>query len=514
MTVKTVMLVGIGFGLAIIGTPGTVTLGAAYSFTFKAFGGTGPYKFTQTGLLPSGLSFTDNGNGTATISGTTSSPGNFTISVSLQDGLRKTVTASYTLVVQPLPLMISGHIAGGIAGAAASGNYSASGGLGPYTFAVISPTFPTTTGMSSAGAATGNWSSVGSYAWVVQVTDSLGAHATLSDSCSNTYAALAVSGSFAYSMATATVNQVVGPQTLSGGQSPYSVSVLSGTAPPGITFGISGSNCTASGTCTTVGSYTFTLRYTSNDGQHVDSAQTIRVPYFAPLYAAGEAGVILDFQDLATMFQNSGGTTPVTATGQSIVSIKDKINGNLCVFTGTAPTLQFDATNNVYYAQFPSGGGAAGTVSVPVALNGNANKSLVFVGTFNSALNETPLLYGANATAGCFAIGNGAGFGGISGFEQGSGHGVTMSPSASGSEVAAFTKNNTSLVIYRKDSSGTNNQAGTTIGAANITVNTLNVGYYPSLAGYDFQSRMYSGLLISRVITGTEITTINGAPYA
>lgn len=45
------------------------------------------------------------------------------------------------------------------------------------------------------------------------------------------------------------------------------------------------------------------------------------------LFAAGEQGVWYDFSDLSTMFQDTAGTTPVTAVGQRIALLLDKSRG-------------------------------------------------------------------------------------------------------------------------------------------------------------------------------------------
>lgn len=274
---RTVMLAGIGFGLTILGTPSVVTLGAAYSFTFKAFGGVGPFKFTETGSLPSGLTFTDNGNGTATLAGTTSAPGNYPIAVTLSDSARTTVTASYTLAVQALPLSLSGHIAGGPAGVAASGSYTASGGIAPYTFAVTSGTFPTTGGLSTAGAAQGNWSTAGNYSWQVTVTDSASVTTTLSDSCTNVVSLL-LTGSYSNIYDNGDAGSTAGSLTISGGSGTYSnPRVTAGSLPTGLTPAISGSTLVLNGTTSAYGSFTATVAVDSSDGQTATKSVTIIV---------------------------------------------------------------------------------------------------------------------------------------------------------------------------------------------------------------------------------------------
>src|SRR5262249_56892317 len=72
------------------------TTGAAYNQTFTATGGTAPFTFALTGTLPTGLSFNA---ATATLSGTPTQSGNFTITVTATDANSCTGSRGYTLVI-------------------------------------------------------------------------------------------------------------------------------------------------------------------------------------------------------------------------------------------------------------------------------------------------------------------------------------------------------------------------------------------------------------------------------
>lgn len=70
---------------------------------------------------------------------------------------------------------------------------------------------------------------------------------------------------------------------------------------------------------------------------------------FSPnmLFAAGEQGMWLDPSDPSTLFQDTAGTTPVTAAGQSVARINDKSGrGNNATQStaGSRPTYQIDST--------------------------------------------------------------------------------------------------------------------------------------------------------------------------
>ncbi len=73
----------------------------------------------------------------------------------------------------------------------------------------------------------------------------------------------------------------------------------------------------------------------------------------AQLFANGEQGFWLDPFDMASMFQDSAGTTPVTATGQPVGKMLDKSGrGNHAIQATSAsrPVLQKDAAGRFYLA--------------------------------------------------------------------------------------------------------------------------------------------------------------------
>src|SRR5207248_9853592 len=56
---------------------------------------------SRTGPLPAGVSFTDNGNGTATIAGTPTAGGRFTFTIRAGNGVTADGTQSFALTVKP-----------------------------------------------------------------------------------------------------------------------------------------------------------------------------------------------------------------------------------------------------------------------------------------------------------------------------------------------------------------------------------------------------------------------------
>jgi hypothetical protein len=64
---------------------------------------------TKTGTLPAGVSFTDNHNGTATIAGTPTVAGAFTITITASNGASTNATQTFTLTVNAPPTITSAN---------------------------------------------------------------------------------------------------------------------------------------------------------------------------------------------------------------------------------------------------------------------------------------------------------------------------------------------------------------------------------------------------------------------
>lgn len=84
-------------------------VGTSATFTVSAIGFPAP-ALAMSGSLPAGLAFTDNGNGTATISGTpaTGSAGNYPLTIIASNGVAPDATQTFTLTVGG-PTQVLGH---------------------------------------------------------------------------------------------------------------------------------------------------------------------------------------------------------------------------------------------------------------------------------------------------------------------------------------------------------------------------------------------------------------------
>jgi hypothetical protein len=86
----------------------TFTVGSAGTFTITTTGNP-TAAINETGSLPGGVNFTDNGNGTATLAGTPNAGtgGSYPITINASNGVGSTATQSFTLVVHEAPAITS-----------------------------------------------------------------------------------------------------------------------------------------------------------------------------------------------------------------------------------------------------------------------------------------------------------------------------------------------------------------------------------------------------------------------
>jgi hypothetical protein len=259
-------------------TLAAATVYGAYSQTISASGGASPYSFALTsGTLPAGLTLTSGGVLSGTVN-TAGQNGSYAITVTATDGLGVTGSASYTLVVDPPPIVLSPPTLTNPTGEASySKTISASGGASAYTYAVTSGALPT--GLSLAGATgvvSGTESGPGSFSFTITATDAHG-----------------YTGSQAYSVTVVNPTITLSPTsmpgavgglsysqtiTASGGVGPYTYAITGGSlAGSGLTLA---SNGVISGTppLSLIATYTFTV--TATDADHftgVHSNYTISV---------------------------------------------------------------------------------------------------------------------------------------------------------------------------------------------------------------------------------------------
>lgn len=339
--------------------PPQMVINAPYNHQLVAQGGTAPYTFArETGTLPTGISLSNTG----VLSGTPTVLGNYNASIRATDSSTGTgayfnATALTMVVAAAPPITITPtNVPAAQVGVAYSQTLTASGGAGgTFTFSVVSGALPAGITLSSAGLLSGTPTASGSYAFTVRA----------SDSASN-------SGDQSYTLTTPAPTLTVGPVSLptftvgtpvavnftaTGGTAPYTYMAVGGPLPAGLTL----SGNTLSGTPTTAGPYSFTIRYfdsTTGNGPFFDQQGYSGVvdpglPVIAPtslpnapagtnyahtLTASGGAGAPYTFQVI-------GGQLPVGVT-----------LSNSGVLSGEPTTVE----NVTFTVQVTDGGGRTG----------------------------------------------------------------------------------------------------------------------------------------------------------
>lgn len=155
-------------------TLSTGQVGVTYpATTITATGGTPPYSFTATGL-PAGVTMTSAG----AISGTPTTAGTSTVTVTVTDAIYATAVRSYSLTVRSaLTIASPASLPNGTVGSGwPTTTVAASGGLAPYTFSATG--LPAGLVISAAGAISGTPTAAGSFSATVTARDTGGAAAT------------------------------------------------------------------------------------------------------------------------------------------------------------------------------------------------------------------------------------------------------------------------------------------------------------------------------------------------
>ena len=219
------------------------TVGAAYSKTLAATGGTTPYSWSITnGALPAGLSLAAT---TGVISGTPTvavSGSSITFAVTDSESPTVTKTAVLTITIAPPVLSITTtSLPNGAVGTAYSATLSATGGTPPYSWSITNGALPA--GLSLA-ASTGVISGTPTVA-ISSSSITFSAQDSGSPAQSKTVTlTLTIASSIVTITTTSLPNGTVGTAysatlAASGGTTPYSWSIISGALPAGLSLAAS-----------------------------------------------------------------------------------------------------------------------------------------------------------------------------------------------------------------------------------------------------------------------------------
>jgi len=249
--------------------------GVQYSYQLSPSGRTAPYTFTiLSGALPAAFTMSSSGLVTGVNCVSTNGSYNVAVRVTSNDGNSADFTSNQSVSINMTAgpasgcALIGGSISSGGStpqvGQYYSATISASGGSSPYTYSVATGSLPTGLSLSSAGTLSGTPTAAGSFDFQIQSADSAG-------NTGYTQYTLAVSAASSVVLSPSSlptpVLSTAYSQTISGsgGTSPYTFAVSSGSLPTGLSLNTS--TGLISGTPTAAGAYSFTIRATDSASQ-------------------------------------------------------------------------------------------------------------------------------------------------------------------------------------------------------------------------------------------------------
>ena len=333
-------------------------IGSNYSQTLAAAGGITPYTWSiTTGSLPTGLSLNGStgvisGKPSGTFTGTVS----FTVTVTDNESpTKQTASANLSIIISAPPLSVTtSSLVGGSIGNAYSQTLQATGGVTPYSWTVTTGSLPAGLSLNAAtgvisGTPTGTF--VGTDSFTVTVTDAetpTGGKASVNLSIAISVAPLSVTTTSS-SLPLGVANSLYAGATLqaTGGITPYSWAVTTGSLPAGLT--LNASTGAISGTPTAPGTANFTVTVTDSETPTAKTATAnlslVVNPALSVTTTTLPPGVIGTVYPGATLAA-AGGITPYTwsvTTGSLPAGLS--LNSSTGVISGT-PTGTFTGTTS------------------------------------------------------------------------------------------------------------------------------------------------------------------------
>lgn len=358
----------------------TGVLNQIYFGSLLAQGGTAPYSFSiLSGALPSGLTLSLAG----AITGTPTASGVFPLTIRLGDAVGQSTQADILININSSGFNITSTTPpDGFVNSVYSFILASTGGSNPIGYSVLSGTVPNGVTLNANGTFTGVATTAGTYPFVIRATDAAGATAQAALSIRIQSSTLVISSE---GLANGQRGQVYSSTlSASGGASPYSFNLVTGSLPTGLTLAANGN---ISGTPTASGLYFVSVRVLDANQKSAE----VTLPIFISGSGLAVNTLILPAarpnQAYSTMLQATGGTAPYTfqliigslPTGLSL-SPAGLLSGNLT-----------QSSNGAFTVRVTDAAGA--TVNVSYLFN--VNSSNISLSSSALAMGQTGRLYSA-----------------------------------------------------------------------------------------------------------------------
>nr|AUN36709.1 hypothetical protein [uncultured bacterium] len=357
---------------------------SAGSFTFVATGFPVP-AITKSGTLPSGVTFTDNHNGTATLAGTPSANVTSSLQITANNGISPNATQAFTFTASPGPAITSAAVTTFKVGTAGTFTITTAGTPAPTI--TESGALPAGVTFVNNGNGTAKLSGTPAAGTGGTYNLTLTAQNGTTPNATQTFT-LTVNQSPAFSSPSSTTFQAAsaGSFTVTTTGLPVPALTFSGTLPAGVSFTDNrNGTATLSGTAVSPGIFPVTFTATNSAGSSTQSFSL----------TVGQA-LGISSANSATFATTAAGNFTVTATGSPTPSIG---------VTGTLPPgLTFTDNHNGSgtLAGTPTTGGVYGITFVASNSGGSSSQS------FTLTVNQAPGISSANNAS--FGVGTSGSF--------------------------------------------------------------------------------------------------------
>jgi hypothetical protein len=307
--------------------------GVDYDVQLTAAGGIAPYSWAvESGSLPPGFHLLTDGEIQGSYAQLTSVTSTFTVQVTDSGSPAQTATQQLTLTAYGPPAITTTALPDATAGTAYSGQLTESGGDPPITWKLNGGQLPPGLTLTAAGVVSGTPTEAGTFAFVAGVVDS----ASVPDAKQVT---LTVNPAAAAPLTVSTTSLPGGTagtaysQALAatGGTTPYTWSLASGSLPAGLTLSSGG---TVSGTPKTAGTSTFTVKVSDAENPAKTATQQLSITI-----AADKADLAVAVTGPATAAPGGAVTDTITVTDKGpAAAAKVTVDLGTTGLTGVKPS--------------------------------------------------------------------------------------------------------------------------------------------------------------------------------